>query len=35
MLASLGAQLDAAEVQLIGRVGILYRAAKKPVIELP
>lgn len=35
MLRSLSEQLDAAEVQLIGRVGVLYRAAKKPVIELP
>jgi len=35
MLSSLSDQLDAAEVQLIGRVGVLYRAAKKPVIELP
>ena len=35
MLASLAAGLNAAEVQLIGRVGVLYRAAEKPVIVLP
>ena len=35
MLASLSEQLGAAEVQLIGRVGVLYRAAKKPTIKLP
>ena len=34
-LASLCEQLGAAEVQLIGRVGVLYRAAKKPTIKLP
>ena len=34
-LASLCEQLNAAEVQLIGRVGILYRAAEKPSIVLP
>lgn len=34
-LESLCASLNAAEVQLIGRVGILYRAADKPVIVLP
>ena len=28
-------ELDAAQVQLIGRVGVLYRTAENPVIVLP
>ena len=35
MLEQLAGDLNAAEVQLIGRVGVLYRAAEKPVIVLP
>ena len=35
ILESLVGELGAAQVQLIGRVGVLYRAAEKPVIILP
>ena len=35
MLETLGDELKAAQVQLIGRVGVLYRPAKKPLIVLP
>ncbi len=35
MLETLSGELKAAQVQLIGRVGILYRPAEKPLIVLP
>lgn len=35
MLDTLSNELKAAQIQLIGRVGILYRTAEKPVIVLP
>jgi RNA-binding protein len=35
MLETLSDELKAAQVQLIGRVGVLYRPAKKPLIVLP
>ena len=35
MLSKLSSELNAAQVQLIGRVGVLYRPAEKPGIVLP
>jgi RNA-binding protein len=35
MLDQMSKDLNAAQVQLIGRVGILFRPAKKPLITLP
>lgn len=35
MLSKLSNELNAVQVQLIGRVGVLYRPAEKPEIVLP
>lgn len=35
LITQLSSNTQATEIQSIGRIGVLYRAAKKPKIELP